>query len=104
MLLSAFAAPSHLREGESLHRRNGPNGGKFSQGVSFSPTTLYLLVAFTALLPVRPHTFCRAIRESGGQEGVLGGAKMKISLSANDQRTLGPAVTQYGPDMCFCPA
>ena len=38
----------------------------------------------------------------GVRRGVLGGAKMKISLSANDQRTLGPAVTQYGPDMCFC--
>ena len=51
---------------------------------------------------MRPHTFCRAIRESGGQEGFLGGAKMKISLSANDQRTLCPADTQCGPNICFC--
>ena len=38
----------------------------------------------------------------GVKRGVLGGAKMKISLSADDQRTLCPAVTQYGLYMCFC--
>ena len=65
MLLSAFAAPSHLREGESLHRRNGPNGGKFSQGVFF------LQQPYTCWWPSPP--CCLYVRiPSAGQSGSLG--------------------------------
>ena len=70
-----------------------------SQMVIF-PTFSHLVVEFTftfLLPPIRPHTFCIALRESGGQWGFLGGAKMKISLSANYERTQCSSVTQHGP-------
>ena len=103
----AFATSSHLRDGKPLQWWNGPWQKIKSKNVVFPKKIYLLLLAFTVpVLPIRPHTFCRPIRESGvKQEGVLGGAKMKISLSANDQRTLRPVVMQYGPTrIVFCQA